>query len=214
MSRTRKALAAFWMVGWSLVSWAGELREQNSQVTVFVTDGAAATDSLVVEAERNVTRVFHQAGIELDWVNCGGSADQDARCDGENITGNLVVHIVPRAHTLPPGVFGVSFLAHDAGAYADVFFDPIERLREVRKEISLAEILGYVMAHELGHLLLGSNAHSPDGIMQAHWESEQLRSVTMGQLRFTPAQAAKMRSRIASLQKTAEESLVLAVANR
>jgi hypothetical protein len=125
-----------------------------------------------------------------------------------------VVHIVPRARTLPPGVFGVSFLAHDAGAYADVFFDPIERLRQVRKEISLGEILGYVMAHELGHLLLGSNAHSREGIMQAHWESQQLHSVTRGQLLFTPAQAAKMRSKIASLQKMSQESVILAAANR
>jgi predicted metalloendopeptidase len=32
-----------------------------------------------------------------------------------------------------------------------------------------AEILGHVIAHEIGHVLEGIARHSPEGLMKAHW---------------------------------------------
>ena len=54
-------------------------------------------------------------------------------------------------------------------------------------------ILGCVMAHELGHLLLGSNSHSDRGIMLSRWEVNQVRHLMMGALLFTPEQSKLMR---------------------
>ena len=50
-------------------------------------------------------------------------------------------------------------------------------------------ILGCVIAHEIGHLLLGSNSHSVSGIMQGRWERRQVRQAVTGTLLFTPEQA-------------------------
>ena len=50
-------------------------------------------------------------------------------------------------------------------------------------------ILGCVIAHELGHLLLGSNSHSDEGIMQPRWDPNQVRQLMMGTLLFTPEQS-------------------------
>ena len=47
-------------------------------------------------------------------------------------------------------------------------------------------MLGSVMAHEIGHLLLGSHAHAISGIMRGHWESGELHQIAMGTLRFLP----------------------------
>jgi hypothetical protein len=52
--------------------------------------------------------------------------------------------------------------------------------------------LGFVIVHEIGHLLLG-NAHSEEGIMRANWTSRDLRRATQGQLRFTAEQVRRMR---------------------
>ena len=53
-------------------------------------------------------------------------------------------------------------------------------------------ILGCIIAHELGHLLLGSNSHSDTGIMLARWEVNQLRQLMMGGLLFTPGESKRM----------------------
>jgi hypothetical protein len=42
-----------------------------------------------------------------------------------------------------------------------------------------------VMAHEIGHLLLGRNSHSVSGIMRGTWGSAELRAIAQGALRFT-----------------------------
>jgi hypothetical protein len=55
-------------------------------------------------------------------------------------------------------------------------------------------VLGHVMAHELGHLLLGSNAHAEIGIMRPRWFGQQLRAVERGALFFSPEQALLMRN--------------------
>lgn len=216
MGHKVRILAAISMVGWSLFGWAADTPKQNSQVTVFVTDRAGATPRLVAAAEQNAARVFHQAGVDVAWVNCNGNPEDPAavQCGREIATGDLVVRIVASARTLPPGVFGISFLDNSAGVYADVFFNSIQQVREVNKEVSLPAILGDVIAHELGHLLLGSNAHSREGIMQPHWEPEQLRRVSLGQMRFTSDQAERMRHRIALFQRERENAPIMQAANR
>ena len=52
------------------------------------------------------------------------------------------------------------------------------------------------MAHELGHLLLGSNSHSRAGIMRAHWQGEELHRLSRGNLWFTSEQANHMRGKL------------------
>jgi hypothetical protein len=66
---------------------------------------------------------------------------------------------------------------------------------------SPARLLGTVAAHEIGHLLLGSQSHSAMGVMSAHWGETELRRVSMGGLRFTSEQASSMKERIDDWQK-------------
>jgi len=172
----------------------------NPQLHVFVLDDAGASASLVAGAERVATRVFERAGMAMAWINC--EAPSAATCATEIQPGDLVLRIVPRARVPQPRIFGISFLAPDGtGSYADVFLDPIRRLQVEAAGVSLVSTLGDVMAHELGHLLLGTNAHSQQGIMQAHWQSRQLRDISMGHMLFTTEQAERIRERVAMAHK-------------
>lgn len=215
MRQASRVLTAIWMLGCSLLGWA-EDGANNPQVTVFVNNSANVSQQMVLAAEQNAARAFRYAGVDLKWINCGagGSDASQAPCEDRFTSASLVVRLVPHARTLTDGIFGVSFLDHDAGAYADIFFEPIRQFHEKNQGISLAPILGDVIAHELGHLLLGSNAHSRDGIMQPHWTKEQLQQVAMGRIRFNKEQAIRMRTRIAALQLEHQNSPSLEAANR
>ena len=93
-------------------------------------------------------------------------------------------------------VFGEAFLGPDGkGKYADVFFN---RLRQVADTVDIAQLLGAVSAHELGHLFLGSHAHALMGIMQPTWGPDSLHRISMGTLAFTPEQQRSMRNRALS----------------
>lgn len=115
---------------------------------------------------------------------------------------NLALRVLPRSAGSVNDVFGVAFLsAEGTGCYSDVYYDRATDLH-ADWNVSLADILGAVMAHELGHLLLGSNSHTPLGIMQGHWQPEELRRLARGGLLFTAAQDHHMQGKLNSERPT------------
>ena len=152
------------------------------------------------QAEQEGLRIFRQAGIEIDWVECGAfMPPADPRCKISPDPEHLVMRIVKKASRAADSVFGMAFLSETDGhgAYGDVFFGSVERLHQ-ECGASVGRVLGHVMAHELGHLMLGTKAHTAIGIMQPHWYREQLRAISQGSLVFTPEQATLMRKRLRS----------------
>ena len=129
------------------------------------------------------------------WEHCSGGAVVDVcqRVPGAN---EFVLSIVPTGKTSTDSVFGVAFLGEGGiGKYCNVFFDRVE---ETQREsgTGAAHLLGAVVAHELGHLLLGSHAHAHVGIMTPTWQEQSLRAIEMGTFFFTREQAAFMRGRL------------------
>jgi hypothetical protein len=57
------------------------------------------------------------------------------------------------------------------------------------------DLMGLVIAHELGHLLLPFGAHSDEGVMRGRWEVRELQRLDVRQLGFTPFQAMQIRRR-------------------
>ena len=60
----------------------------------------------------------------------------------------------------------------------------------------LDQLLGHAIAHEIGHLLLNSSAHSPAGIMRARWNTKDLLRAARGDLLFNALQAESMRGEV------------------
>jgi hypothetical protein len=54
-----------------------------------------------------------------------------------------------------------------------------------------------VIAHEIGHLLLGTNSHSGKGLMSASWDLGDMRAIARGRLNFGSDESAKMRAEVA-----------------
>jgi hypothetical protein len=105
---------------------------------------------------------------------------------------------VRRSLNLPGDDFGIAFVGGDGrGVQADIFYSGIEQLTN-DTSASAAQIMGHVMAHELGHLFLGMNSHSSLGIMQAHWTDQQLRLMSKGILKFDKRQAEAIGARLTS----------------
>ena len=150
-------------------------------------------------AEEQAAKIFSRAGFDVIWLNCAGknlSPDIAASNKIED-TGHLVLRIISYpASSTSDAAFGVAYLApNGTGRYGDVFWERAQQL-QAKWKADLGGILGSVMAHEIGHLLLGSNAHAISGIMRAHWESGELRRIAMGTLVFLPEQAKRMQMRM------------------
>ena len=184
------AIASFLL--WASI--AGAQSSETGRLKVMVLDSVGVSPALLRRTENETARIFRDAGIEIQWVNClkRGEAETCHHVLGAN---EFMLHIVPHGNTRTDLVFGEAFLGEDgSGKYADVFFDRIQAASGP-SEPDTAQLLGAVAAHELGHLLLGSRAHSRAGIMQPVWERECLRRIWMGSLLFTREQARSIQLR-------------------
>jgi hypothetical protein len=171
----------------------------SSKITVMVNNNADVEPALLRSAEAAVARVFRAASIEIAWINCQEvDAATVPRCRSAPGPSQFMLQIVPTGKTSRDSVFGLSFLGENGrGKYCDVFFNRIEYAHR-QFGADTAQLLGAVAAHELGHLLLGSNAHSRSGIMKGVWRSDVLHEISFGNLWFTDGQSLQMRARIES----------------
>jgi hypothetical protein len=175
-------------------------------VTISVHNDVAVPWGTIRGAEEEASRVFRQAGIDVEWMNCqvvsGETVEAEKpRSCGESIfPEHLQLRIVKRSVGLSPKVMGISFLSEDgSGCQADLFYERIEGLGQ-ESNASVASILGHVASHEIGHLLLGTNSHASRGIMRAVWGPDELASVTQRALIFSEKESAQMRARLGSAE--------------
>jgi len=169
------------------------------RVTISVFNDAKVGSSALASAEANASRIFTQAGVETTWVNCsrhssGPPGNKD--CSAVEFPRHLHLRILPRSRTLTGSILGTSYLADDeTGCYSDVFFEPILAMRLNWGE-SVGAALGHVMAHEIAHLILGSNSHASAGIMRAQWRGKELLAASRGALQFTSEESRRMREKL------------------
>jgi hypothetical protein len=140
------------------------------QITVLVYNDASIELATLLAAEKTAGRIYKKAGVDMVWMNCLSPAETEVeRCNPARDPRQFVLSIEHQSRADTADVYGVAFLGNDGrGQSCDVFYD---RTLEVSRAepADEATILGIVMAHELGHLLLGLNAHTAAGVMRAQW---------------------------------------------
>ena len=171
--------------------------KENQSVLVSVVDDAGVHDATVLVAEKMASQIYEHAGLLVVWKNCASEPGPRRQGCIETVdSGHLVLHIVHNTQTLGADVYGVAFLGEDgSGSYCDVFYDRIAALYH-RGRTNEAKILAVVAAHELGHLLLGSHAHSQIGIMRPQLQAKDFWTPEPWGTAFTRLQAQKISDRL------------------
>jgi hypothetical protein len=175
---------------------AGAEADPSPAITILLYNYAHASARTLAGTEREAGRILKEAGVETAWLDCPTehlaiAAPEPCRKSPE--PAELVLRILPSAtkNGFRDTVFGCAILP----AYASVYYDRAALLAgSDDAEFELPTILGFAMAHELGHLLLGSNSHSESGIMQGQWGRKQIQQALMGRELFTAEQAGRLRA--------------------
>ncbi len=189
----------------------------NSGIIVRVYNYTKTADSHVERAQREADRILRRAGIRATWIRCGVSpleGDTNPRCKQTLGPGTIGLKVLPDKMASGFGKAGDTFgfaiyTPMPAAGWAYIFSEQAEELARygsfpVHFEVARTLILGHVMAHEIGHLLLGEGSHSSSGIMCFPWRPRVLARMAKGQLHFSEKQAKKMRAGI----PTDEETLI------
>jgi hypothetical protein len=138
---------------------------QAADVVVFLNGDAIVPNPVSYPARSEVTRIFAGMGVGLVWQSEGAKVSSpSANCFA--IHARFTTGVPQRSH---PGAL----------AYAEPFngipvitvmYDRLLLMGVGRPRLAPA-LLAHVLAHEIGHILLGTDSHAKAGIMKARWTS-------------------------------------------
>ena len=181
--------------------------EPGVKIIVRVYNYAHVSPKTQAEATREATRIFSEVKVETLWLDCRLSMEDthaDGACQQPFGLTDFVLRILPRSKLKADrdSTFGGSLPSAEEGRgfIANIFWNRIEGLTKWL-QVSQSQVLGLVAAHELGHLLLGLDAHSSTGIMRSSWNKMDLERASQGLLHFTPQQSEHIRAAVRARTK-------------
>ena len=169
-------------------------------VRLYNTSGIPADE--LAAARESAGAILRDTGINVTFRPCGHLAEATDSCDESLKRSEVVVRIIdapPFNVALHPEAYGVTYIVKDTnrGWLATVFADRIGAAAG-RVHVNPGTLVGRVMAHEVGHLLLGMDYHGAAGVMRAEWPDDLLNR-NGDDWRFSMLEAERIQRIVASL---------------
>jgi hypothetical protein len=162
-------------------------------LTIRLYDLAKVPVGTVDRATAMAGQLLAGAGVTVIWQKGASDSLEGAITDMSAVSPTpdgreyLVVRLV---RGMPAGAYagatGYALPFAREGAHATVFYDRVAKL-SLGSTVgpSAGSLLGAAMAHEIGHVLLGSGEHSVKGIMKARWGQAEFRLLACNRLQFS-----------------------------
>lgn len=163
-------------------------------LTVVVHDDAGVSSNTLDRARQLVSSVFNDVGVHIAWMNPAefvrslpSEADQKRAFVTSIVQIRFMSPSMTRAMGLPDKSLGIAVAS---ARFAWIAFD---KIRDSAGLVNLdpGDALGYVMAHELGHLLLPPNSHSAAGLMREELDPGL---IAHNRVRFLDTDAVRIRA--------------------
>jgi hypothetical protein len=162
-----------------------------SSFSVLVFNFRQVSTDILSNAEKEADQIFGRAGIKIVWHECPTGNEPCRKGPGPVFF--LAIKAGPVQNKFLDVVSGEAMVAEHL---AVVNYDALPRVahRKTTTQNEASTLLACVIAHELGHLLLGAHGHSLHGVMRDRWDVEQTRLALMSELDFLPEEGRLMRS--------------------
>jgi hypothetical protein len=156
---------------WVILLLATAVR--GADVTLLMTGQTMVPNFVRIAATCQATRMFAGIGVRLE------SKKRNVHSQG------MVIQV--RFIDDTPGHPGAWAFSNpfDQVPLVTVMYDRIVFATE-RSPGRRTALLAHVLVHEVGHLLMRTNGHSPDGVMKAHWSNADQTRMAYRPLPFLP----------------------------
>jgi hypothetical protein len=177
---------------------------QHLEVMIVVYDSAQIGVKTLDRTEGIAGTILQTAGVQSEW-NTGSveelrnmgtdfTAYSRADCEERPSSAVLRVQILARA---PSGVavhaLGFSLPCARVGVQVTIYADRAADVSESGGP-TFGRVLGYAIAHELGHVLLHSDAHDAEGLMKAIWSKRDWQRAAVSIMPFSATDVQRIRA--------------------
>src|ERR1700693_1227166 len=150
-------------------AWAGAPPAEARHLTICME--TAPGNLLIENAAKTVTAgIFAGINVKIEWRS-------PANCPAEAIYVSFSSETPVNQHR-----GALAYARPYDGTHIVVFLDRVR----ITAPYGIASLLGYVLAHEVTHILEGEVRHSEIGIMKAQWDAIEHFKMRQGHLGFAP----------------------------
>jgi hypothetical protein len=176
------------------------------QIQIAVYDRAEVGPKRLSVAQNLTGKILLASGVETKWtvgpisdlqrLEIDFSPRTSGECASAPTPSPLRVQVLARA---PSGVsvqtLGFSLPCATGGIQVTIYADHVAKLSETATP-TFSRVLGYAVAHELGHVLLHSAEHEDSGLMKAVWSKTDWQRAAVSIIPFSPPDARRIANRI------------------
>jgi hypothetical protein len=170
-------------------------------VTIRICNYTAVPAREIAAARAAADEIFQETGISLQWIECRvPGAAGGAMCAGPMGESEFVLRLL---ESPDPGhgkrlALGSSLVDLETHRGVLITIDP-RRTAAIAAQAGVDSplVLGRALAHELGHMLLGTLRHEKTGLMRALWSQRELGDNNPHDWHFSPREAGAMRRGLA-----------------
>ena len=179
------------------------------QITVGFVNKADVDSKALRQGLEFAAMILRWTGVSLVSLDCSldGSATTPP-CSGFTGPNQISIRLIRRPQKAAGEIgfqklgFADELATRPGSGIVYLYYEMIETVARDR-EVPLRLVLGVVITHEIGHLLI-ARGHSDAGIMRRRLEEQEWRKASQGLLRFTPQQAKIIREGALSRSLTAQ----------
>ena len=179
--------------------WLAAEGHDERAVRIRIHDYANIQDAALARAQEVVRGMYGEIGVRTHWLDSlrgpNGAVDDVVAPDCPPSDLNIIILTSAMANraVIPDAIIG--FAAVERGVGGRVAFLIYDRIRSFASNADMDDMrmMGIVMAHEIGHLLLAHQSHSDTGLMRGHWQQSEFRADRPIDLQFSIPQAAEIR---------------------
>jgi hypothetical protein len=196
MRAGRVAVAILISSNWAAPSYGGPRHDDRPPLVINVENHAHLSSDDLDMAFAFARRLYRWAGVEMAWsITREPGKPNGARPDQSWITVVLLGRGMSTLGT-PASTLGAALLRSDGEERRVYVFSERVRTFASSNSLSIWRVLGHVIAHEIGHVLLPNGEHSASGLMQPNAPPEALTPDRIP-LAFSATQAAMIRHQVA-----------------
>lgn len=169
-----------------------------ARIFVAVTNFSDVPPAILDRAEVEVGRTFRRMGVEIMWLPATpGPTGPRA---GSDFTIKLIIQpqLAGASRRGSRSVMAAALrMQSDREGSIYVFYDRVTEVAAINRA-DTARLMGNVIAHEMGHLLLHHAAHTAEGLMRGVWDADAIRQGASGLLWFSPAESQEIRKTLST----------------
>jgi len=180
-------------------TWLAAKGHEQRTVRIRIHDYANIEEAALARAQEVVRGMYGEIGVRTDWLDSlrqshdaveTFTAPDYAPSDLEIII--LTTEMANRG-VIPDEIIG--YAAVERGVGGRVAYVIYDRVRSFASDTAVDDMrmMGIVMAHEIGHLLLMRQSHSDTGLMRGRWQQSEFRADRLFDLQFSGPQAVEIR---------------------